>query len=100
MPKLRNSVPKYRRHKASGQAVVTLDGKDFYLGPHNSKVSIAEDYYREPDGNSSKELDAYRQAMKPLRRLYGHSCVNDFGPLTVKAIHSVEVFIILCSYLK
>ena len=32
-------LPKYRRHKATGQAVVTLSGKDFYLGPHGSKVS-------------------------------------------------------------
>jgi hypothetical protein len=27
----RNSAPKYRHHKASGQAVVTLGGQDFYL---------------------------------------------------------------------
>jgi integrase len=32
-------LPKYRRHKATGQAVVTLSGKDFYLGPHGSKAS-------------------------------------------------------------
>ena len=41
MPKLTLSLPKYRRHK-SGQAVVTLGGKDFYLGLHNSKVSRLE----------------------------------------------------------
>jgi integrase len=35
-------IPKYRRHKASGQAVVTLNGDDFYLGPHGSKVSHLE----------------------------------------------------------
>ena len=35
-------IPKYRRHKASGQAVVTLNGEDFYLGPHSSKVSRLE----------------------------------------------------------
>lgn len=42
MPKLSNSVPKYRKHRASGQAVVTLDGRDFYLGPHNTKSSKLE----------------------------------------------------------
>ena len=42
MPRLTKSVPKYRKHKASGQAVVTLDGKDFYLGPHNTDVSRRE----------------------------------------------------------
>jgi len=34
--------PSYRRHKASGQAVVTLNGRDHYLGPFNSQVSRTE----------------------------------------------------------
>ena len=42
MPKLTDRIPKYSKHKASGQAVVTLDGKDFYLGTHGSKVSRTE----------------------------------------------------------
>ncbi len=29
MPRLINSVPKCQKHRASGQAVVTLDGQDF-----------------------------------------------------------------------
>lgn len=37
-----NRVPSYRRHKPSGQAVVTLDGRDFYLGKFNSAASRAE----------------------------------------------------------
>jgi site-specific recombinase XerD len=39
MPQLSLSTPKYRKHKRSGQAVVTLSGHDHYLGPHGSKVS-------------------------------------------------------------
>lgn len=39
MPKLSVSVPKYRKHRASGQAVVTIGGKDYYLGPHGTKAS-------------------------------------------------------------
>ena len=35
-------VPKYRRHKPTGQAVVTLNGKDHYLGKWKSKASKAE----------------------------------------------------------
>jgi len=31
--------PAYRRHKATGQAVVTLSGRDFYLGRHGSEIS-------------------------------------------------------------
>ncbi len=33
-------APKYRHHKASGQAVVTIGGRDYYLGPHGSHESI------------------------------------------------------------
>ncbi|WP_166831537.1 site-specific integrase [Thalassoroseus pseudoceratinae] len=32
-------VPRYRKHKASGQAVVTLSGRDFYLGVHGTRAS-------------------------------------------------------------
>ncbi len=41
MPRLVDALPKYRRHKASGQAVVTLNGRDHYLGPHGTKASKA-----------------------------------------------------------
>jgi integrase len=37
--------PAYRLHKARNSAVVTLDGKDHYLGPHNSPESW-EKYHR------------------------------------------------------
>jgi hypothetical protein len=36
------AIPSYRRHKASGQAVVTLNGVDHYLGPWNTHQSRAE----------------------------------------------------------
>jgi len=39
MPKLTNRLPSYRLHKPSGQAIVTLDGRDFYLGIHNTDES-------------------------------------------------------------
>ena len=42
MPLLTNAVPKYRHHRASGQAVVTIAGKEHYLGPWRSKASRAE----------------------------------------------------------
>jgi hypothetical protein len=35
-------VPKYRHHKPTGQAVVTLSGKDHYLGPRKTATSRAE----------------------------------------------------------
>jgi hypothetical protein len=38
MPMLVNSVPKYRKHRVSGQAIVTLSGVDHYLGPHGTNA--------------------------------------------------------------
>lgn len=43
MPTLsKGRVPKYRQHRSSGQAVVTLDGRDFYLGLWRSTASRVE----------------------------------------------------------
>jgi len=42
MPRLLNQNPRYCKHRASGQAVVSLNGVDVYLGPHGTKVSKAE----------------------------------------------------------
>ena len=39
MPKLTKLVPKYRKHRPTGQAVVTLNGHAHYLGPHGTKAS-------------------------------------------------------------
>ena len=35
----RITVPIYRKHKVSGQAVVTIDGRDIYLGKHDTPES-------------------------------------------------------------
>lgn len=41
MPKLKpGSVPRYRLHKATGLGVVTLNGRDIYLGRHGSPESL------------------------------------------------------------
>ncbi len=42
MPRRKPSIPTYRRHRASGQAVVTLNDVDHYLGPWNTPQSRAE----------------------------------------------------------
>jgi len=126
MPKLPfNRLPAYRSHKPSGQAVVTLDGKDIYLGVHGTAASRAayeqvitewiangrrlptacdehrielsvteliaaywrhvEAYYIK-DGQPTSEQEWIRYAMKPLRRLYGHTRAAEFGPLALKAV--------------
>jgi len=42
MPKLIHAVPKYRLHRGSGQAVVTIDSTDRYLGKFGSQSSHQE----------------------------------------------------------
>lgn len=37
MPRLINAVPKYRKHRGSGQALVVLNGQEHYLGRYGSK---------------------------------------------------------------
>lgn len=121
-------LPSYRLHKPSGQAVVTLGGKDFYLGKWNSKASrqeydrligewlaggrtsppgeetsgltvaelclrywhFAKGYYLK-NGRSTSGLDEYRQSLRLLRELYGHSLAAGFGPLALKAIREKMV---------
>ena len=39
-------TPQYRLHKPTGQAVVTLSGKDFYLGRFGSATSKGYEYDR------------------------------------------------------
>ena len=114
--------PKYRKHKATGQAVVTIDGRDRYLGKHGSKDSRAEydrliaewlvngrqlrqdagtitvaelierfwahveKHYRKPDGTPTSERQWVRDALRPLRHLYGATLARDFGPLAFQAV--------------
>src|SRR5690242_11069421 len=42
MPLATLRTPSYRLHKPTRQAVVTLNGRDFYLGRHGSPESRAE----------------------------------------------------------
>ena len=116
MPKLKeNQVPSYRLHKQSGQAVVTLNGKDVLLGRHGSAESKAEYRRLTAEWMASKgvppsvtgadltvselilaywrhaktyyrRLDLYKLALRPLRQLYGHTRAADFGPRSLKAV--------------
>lgn len=116
-------IPNYRLHKASGQAVVTLDGHDLYLGRYGSPESRAEyehrvgewmangrrlptteaagwltvaellaayldfaETYYQRDGKPTSEYIAVRDALKPVRALYGTAAVREFGPLSLKAV--------------
>ncbi|MCA9027502.1 MAG: hypothetical protein KDA86_19995 [Planctomycetaceae bacterium] len=75
MPKMFTlRVPSYRHHKPTGQAVVTINGRDLYLGKWNSAASRSE-YDRliaeflangrrlqsDADGTVVEVLNAYRK---------------------------------------
>src|SRR5262245_24574717 len=121
---MKKHTPAYCLHKATGQAVVRIDGRDYYLGKHGSPESHtrydqliaewyanartlpasaqsgglsvaelllrywrwAEDYYRGEDGSPTRELENLKDALRPLRRLYGHTPAADFGPVALRAI--------------
>jgi len=109
--------------------VVTLAGKDHYLGPHGSPESrqayerlVAEwlasrqrppepvaglpdltinelllaywDHVRSyyvKDGKPTSEPDTIRQALRPVRELYGDTRAVDFGPLALKAVRGAMI---------
>src|SRR5438046_6857966 len=122
MPRLIQALPKLRTHKATGRAMVTLDGQDIYLGPAGSLIARtqhdrlgsdwlpngrvlpnatqvrtvseviarfwehAQKHYRRPNGTHTSEPDNYRQALGPLRALYGEIDAEQFGPLFLRAV--------------
>lgn len=47
---------------------------------------FAQRYYVCPDGRPTGEVNNIRQALRPLKELYGHSKAVDFGPLTLRAV--------------
>lgn len=48
----------------------------------------ATTYYRKPDGTQTSEVDNFKQAIRPLRDLYGRTLAADFGPLTLKVVRA------------
>jgi hypothetical protein len=131
-----DSPPSYRLHRARNFAVMTINGKNHYLGAYGSPeshekyarlvgewqanrrrapiaqtgltgstrtVSVspsaltvselilaffehARRHYRHADGTPTGELDNFRDALRPLRRLYGSTLAKDFGPLALRAV--------------
>ena len=72
MPDLKKPrIPAYRLHKPSGRAVVRLNGRDFYLGPHGTPESKAE-YER----LISEWLANHRQ-LPEQRSVAGHLMTSD-----------------------
>jgi integrase len=51
----------------------------------------AKTHYRGADGKPTQELENLHEALKPLRRLYGHTLARDFGPLALRALRDTMV---------
>jgi integrase len=56
----------------------------------------AQSYYRHPDGTPTNELRNFRDALRFLRRMYGHRPVMEFGPLALKAVRTSMIDAHLC----
>src|SRR5262245_29754386 len=56
----------------------------------------ARQHYRRPDGTPTGELDNLRDALRPLRKLYGHTRARDFGPLALRTVREEMVKAGLC----
>src|SRR5262245_46088401 len=68
--------------KLNGQHVdLTLDELILDYWKH------VERYYVK-NGEQTSEVGTIRQALRPLRKLYGHTSVTDFGPLRLKAVRN------------
>ena len=118
-------TPSYRLHKPSGQAVVTINRQDVYLGKFNSPQSRAEydrviaewlGNGRQSPGTSdltineliirflehvdvlyeSNEPKNFRLALRPLRKLFGATLIREFGPLKLKAVRQAFIADDLC----
>jgi integrase len=115
-------TPTYRHNRTTDRAVVTIDGKDHWLGKYGTPESRAaydrliaewlsngrrlpvraddltilelvaqfwahaETFYRKADGTPTTELDNFRQALRPLKALYGSTPARDFGPRSLTAV--------------
>jgi integrase len=131
---MKNRTPSYCCHKATGQAVVRIDGRDHYLGKFGTKESHdaydrliaewlaggrrlpaaktgdgltinelllaylrwAEKTYCDADGTPTRELANLKDALRPLRKLYGDTEAAKFGPLAMRTVREDMIAAGLC----
>jgi len=109
-------IPSLRKHKATGQARVRLNGRDVYLGAYGSAEAkrayarliaehlagvhrlpgdapdltvseVAAAYVRHArDYYGPKQRGIIKVALRPLRRLYGPTRAADFGPVQLRTL--------------
>ena len=75
-------APPDKSAKASGVTVSTVVAAFW---------SHAQNYYRHADGTPTSEVENLRQALRPLRRLYGATSAATFGPLALEALQQAVI---------
>lgn len=127
------SQPSYRHHKARNVAVVTIDGKNHYLGPwqspesHEKYAALIAEWTRNggtlpaktadtptdttpltvselilayfkfaqtlyvKHGEPTSEQGCLKQALRPVRQLYGTTPAIQFGPRALKNVRQAMV---------
>jgi integrase len=53
-------------------------------------------HYRGPDGRPTRHLDNLKDALRPVRALYGPTVARDFGPLALRAVREEMVRAGIC----
>lgn len=95
------SQERYRRLIAEWLTTNGTETSRDRQGPTTPDVSVnevllaywrhTETHYRRPDGSPGQELANVRDALRPLKRLYGHTPARDFGPLALRAVRDEMV---------
>jgi integrase len=94
-------VPKYRRHKAKGLAVVTINGRDRYLGKYGSAASKSEykrlvaEYLQNGGSQPCKAETTIAEVMAAFLR-HAKNYYRKHGKPTREYGHIVEV----CGFIK
>ena len=77
---------------AAGRVVSTTTYSDASADGITVSILIAgfwehvQRYYRMPDGSPTSEVDNMRQALRPVRKLYGDTLISKLGPLSLRAL--------------
>jgi hypothetical protein len=56
----------------------------------------AQGYYVRADGTQTNEVNNIRQALRPLRELYGETAAVEFGPMALRALRQKMIDIGWC----
>ena len=82
-------VPSYRRHKPTSQAVVTINGRDIYLGKWNTAASKAEYDRLQADMEASGHGGVNRLMLYETRLLDRQ---RKPAPVQLSAVASIQPF--------